>query len=483
MAAAAAASGLRIGSAVPHAELAAFAAWPDHGCKKASTHAGYVRRLRDFFADTAAVSDSAADAGAAIRSSRPYASLRPGSTLLEVVEQLKAIGGAMDRNGFLRAALKKLALFVEEQQQACSTRAVDSTGRQHSRRRLTSGASDDGCSATAAPASPAAPPATERGGGAGSSDSSSAPPAKHRYTRRAALLLPSDTLQLDDGEVSAHAVVQLKELGSGAFGRVCECAIGGGGKRKRKRAMPGLAMKVVETEDGEVMRDAEQEFRVMEQLRGLPSRFLMCGRGGGRTLDNRFIMFMDYMPGGTLLDRIRRQLPRGACGLDEDSARFYAASLVLGLEALHSQRILHRDVKPANVLIDAHGYAKLADYGLATALKSGISIESEDTTHNVVGTAQYWPPEVACLSEQDANKRGGARYGKAFDLWGLGVTLFNCVTGKGAFMPEVSEKTATVCFLSLSLLILLMVVPSLSWQIIEFHMEALVNTKAVFGLH
>eukprot|EP01051_Picozoa_sp_SAG22_P010329 SAG22_NODE_923_length_6484_cov_4.127800_4_plen_381_part_00 len=67
------------------------------------------------------------------------------------------------------------------------------------------------------------------------------------------------------------------------------------------------------------------------------------------------------------------------------------------------------------------------------------SIDSEDTPHTVVGTAQYWPPEVASLPEHTANKHG-ARYGKGLDLWGLGVTLFNCVTGKRAFMPEGSDS-------------------------------------------
>ena len=54
--------------------------------------------------------------------------------------------------------------------------------------------------------------------------------------------------------------------------------------------------------------------------------------------------------------------------------------------------------------------------------------------------SSYWPPEVAGLSEQEANQNGG-RYGKGLDLWGLGVTLFNCVTGKRAFMPEGTDRS------------------------------------------
>lgn len=255
----------------------------------------------------------------------------------------------------------------------------------------------------------------------GATPETAAASAVHRFSprrigRSAPLLLASDALQLDGAEISMESVEQLVELGSGAFGRVCECAIDG------KRM--GLAMKLVETTDEDVIRDSEEEYQVMGKLHGA-SRFLMYGRGGGRTLDNRFVLFMDYMPGGTLLRRIK-QAP-----LDESSARFYAAAMVLGLEALHEKSMLHRDVKPENVLIDHRGYPKLADFGYAKAVKS---VESEDV-HTVVGTAQYWPPEVASLSEQDANQNG-ARYGKGLDLWALGVTLFNCVTGKRAFMSE-----------------------------------------------
>ena len=279
----------------------------------------------------------------------------------------------------------------------------------------------EGAAAAAAPAAPDTPRFAAAAAAEPPTPPGAAAPTVHRHSPRhagrgGALLLPSDTLRLDGKEITLDDVEQLQELGSGAFGRVCECAIEG------RRI--GLAMKLVETTDEDIMQDAEEEFRVMEKMRTL-SIFLMTGRGGGRTKDSRFVLFMDYMPGGTLLRRCM-QAP-----LDEDSARFYAASMVLGLEALHSKRVLHRDMKPENVLIDSRGYVKLADFGYAKAVNR---IESDDV-HTVVGTAQYWPPEVAGLSEQEANQNG-ARYGKGLDLWGLGVTLFNCVTGKRAFMSE-----------------------------------------------
>ena len=239
---------LRIGGPVPHAELQAFAAWSGHGCRKASTHVGYVKCLREFFTATATRRSSR---GSGSASGRQYASLRRGSTLLEAAEQLGFAGGStMDRNGFMLASLKKLLVFLEQQQRMPSA------------------------SASAASASAASAISGASGGGVTAGNPSAAPTA-HRYTRRAALLLPNDTLKLDDGEVSIDAVKQLKELGSGAFGRVCECSIGG----KRK----GLAMKLVKTTDADAIREVEEEFRVMDITRGL-SRFVMHGRGGGRTV-------------------------------------------------------------------------------------------------------------------------------------------------------------------------------------------------------
>lgn len=71
-------------------------------------------------------------------------------------------------------------------------------------------------------------------------------------------------------------------------------------------------------------------------------------------------LVLEYCSGGELFSLLDKQ-----GRLPESAARFYAAQLVLGLEYLHSQHIIYRDLKPENVMIDAEGYVKLTDFGLS----------------------------------------------------------------------------------------------------------------------
>lgn len=95
---------------------------------------------------------------------------------------------------------------------------------------------------------------------------------------------------------------------------------------------------------------------------------------------------MDYYCGGdllTLLSKFEDRLP-------EDMARFYIAEMVLAIGSIHDLRYVHRDIKPDNVLLDANGHIRLADFGSCLRLFDDGTVQS----NVAVGTPDYISPEI-----------------------------------------------------------------------------------------
>jgi eukaryotic-like serine/threonine-protein kinase len=129
-----------------------------------------------------------------------------------------------------------------------------------------------------------------------------------------------------------------------------------------------------------------------------------------------YIVF-EYVEGETLKDRIRRN---GRLPVPEAVA--YAIEIGRGLQAAHERRIVHRDVKPQNVLIDEEGTAKVTDFGIARSLAE----EGLTAAGRVLGTTDYVSPEQAL----------GHDVGPQSDLYSLGVVLFEMLTGDVPFHGE-----------------------------------------------
>jgi serine/threonine protein kinase len=128
---------------------------------------------------------------------------------------------------------------------------------------------------------------------------------------------------------------------------------------------------------------------------------------------------MEFLPGGDLFSVLE---DKGA--FDECDARIYAAQIVAGLQSLRSSGVIHRDLKPHNILIDRAGHIKLTDFGLSHFGRADGCIDDAR-----VGTPAYMAPEVV----------SGRPSSFAADYWALGVVLFEFLGGCPPFCGDTEQ--------------------------------------------
>jgi beta-lactam-binding protein with PASTA domain/predicted Ser/Thr protein kinase len=162
--------------------------------------------------------------------------------------------------------------------------------------------------------------------------------------------------------------------------------------------------------------------REAEAVRALVHPHIVAVYGYGDADSIQYIT-MEYVEGGTLGDLVRR------CGrLPEAAALRIAAEVADALAYAHSRHVVHRDIKPHNILLTGDGHVKVADFGIARTLDAPFFTR----TGSVLGSTQYISPEQA----------RGDQAGPAADQYSLGVVLYEALAGRLPFEGEASVAIA-----------------------------------------
>ncbi|MBV9228961.1 MAG: protein kinase [Chloroflexi bacterium] len=139
--------------------------------------------------------------------------------------------------------------------------------------------------------------------------------------------------------------------------------------------------------------------------------------------DHITYIVMEYVDGGTLKDRLKRALP-------VPETVDYIIQAAEGLDCAHRNGIIHRDVKPANMLLRKDGYLLLSDFGIAKILEGTTNLTRVGTG---IGTPQYMSPEQGM----------GQAVDRRSDIYSLGIVFFHCLTGRVPFTAD-NPLTITV---------------------------------------
>ncbi|XP_062118120.1 probable serine/threonine protein kinase IREH1 isoform X2 [Humulus lupulus] len=240
-----------------------------------------------------------------------------------------------------------------------------------------------------------------------------------------------DRTSIDDFEI-------IKPISRGAFGRVFLA--------KKRTTGDLFAIKVLKKADMIRKNAVESILAERDILISVRNPFVVRFFYSFTCRENLYLV-MEYLNGGDLYSLLRNL----GC-LEEDVARVYIAEVVLALEYLHSLRVVHRDLKPDNLLIAHDGHIKLTDFGLS---KVGLINSTDDLSGPAVSTTSLMvedEPELSVPEHQQERRKKrsavgtpdylapeillGTGHGTTADWWSVGVILFELIVGIPPFNAE-----------------------------------------------
>ncbi|XP_028838877.1 rhodopsin kinase GRK1b [Denticeps clupeoides] len=213
---------------------------------------------------------------------------------------------------------------------------------------------------------------------------------------------------LESQAVAEDWFMDFRVLGKGGFGEVHACQMKATGKMYANKKLNKKRLKKRKGYEGAMV-----EKRILAKVH---SRFIVTLAYAFQTKTD-LCLVMTIMNGGDLRFHMYNVDEKNP-GFNETRACFYTAQIICGLEHLHQHRIVYRDLKPENVLLDDAGHVRLSDLGLAVELSPG-----KDKTKGYAGTPGFMAPELLEHKEYDYT----------VDYFTLGVTLYEMVAAKGPF--------------------------------------------------
>ncbi|KAI3813344.1 hypothetical protein L1987_18065 [Smallanthus sonchifolius] len=200
-----------------------------------------------------------------------------------------------------------------------------------------------------------------------------------------------------------------KLIGRGTFGSVY---VGSDRSTGALCAMKEVEVLPDDPKSAESIKQLEQEIDVLSQLKH-PN---IVQYYGSEIVEDRFYIYLEYVHPGSI-----SKYARDHCGgMTESIVRSFTRHIVSGMAYLHSTNTIHRDIKGANLLVDANGVVKLADFGMAKHLDGQVNL-------SLKGSPYWMAPE---LLQGEPQKDGSPDLALAIDIWSLGCTVIEMMNGK-----------------------------------------------------